>query len=132
MTLPGVDFGVVPGHLGWEVDKRPCRFSKQAGVLRVATSLGNTWGVTFQTRLSLPRSASGENGVVLREVAFLDHIGLPGEQLYAVRYVGTRAYLVTFRITDPLYVFDLLRSGFPCRVSIVLQIADGHRDDKKP
>jgi len=36
-----------------------------------------------------------------------DPIGLPGEQLYATRYIGDRAYVVTFRVTDPLYVLDL-------------------------
>ena len=30
-----------------------------------------------------------------------------GEQIYAVRYVGNKAYVVTFRQTDPLYVIDL-------------------------
>ncbi len=34
-------------------------------------------------------------------------IGLPGEQLYASRYIGNRGYLITFRVTDPLYVLDL-------------------------
>ena len=31
----------------------------------------------------------------------------PGEQLYAVRYVGDTAYLVTFLRTDPLFAIDL-------------------------
>lgn len=34
-------------------------------------------------------------------------IGLRGETLYATRYVGDMAYVVTFRQTDPLYVIDL-------------------------
>ncbi len=34
-------------------------------------------------------------------------IGLPEEQLYASRFIGDRAYFVTFRVTDPLYVLDL-------------------------
>lgn len=34
-------------------------------------------------------------------------IGKPGEQLYASRFLGDRAYLVSFRQTDPLYVVDL-------------------------
>ena len=34
-------------------------------------------------------------------------IGKPGERLYAARFLGDRAYLVTFRVTDPLYVIDL-------------------------
>lgn len=34
-------------------------------------------------------------------------IGKTGEQVFAVRFVGDRAYVVTFRFTDPLYVLDL-------------------------
>jgi uncharacterized secreted protein with C-terminal beta-propeller domain len=30
-----------------------------------------------------------------------------GEQIHAVRFIGTTAYVVTFRQTDPLYVVDL-------------------------
>jgi len=34
-------------------------------------------------------------------------IGKPNEDLYGVRFLGNRAYLVTFERTDPLYVIDL-------------------------
>jgi hypothetical protein len=34
-------------------------------------------------------------------------LGKPGEQLYASRFIGARGYLVTYRLTDPLYVLDL-------------------------
>jgi hypothetical protein len=34
-------------------------------------------------------------------------IGKPNEQVYAVRFDGDRAYVVTFLRTDPLYVLDL-------------------------
>ena len=34
-------------------------------------------------------------------------IGLQGERLYASRFLGDTAYLVTFRTVDPLYVIDL-------------------------
>jgi len=40
-------------------------------------------------------------------------IGLPGERLYATRYIGNRAYVVTFRVTDPLYVLDLSNPADP-------------------
>ena len=40
-------------------------------------------------------------------------IGLPGERLYATRFVGNRAYVITFRITDPLYVLDLNNPSDP-------------------
>ena len=39
--------------------------------------------------------------------------GLKGEQLYAARFVGDRGYLVTFRVTDPLYVIDLSNQEQP-------------------
>jgi inhibitor of cysteine peptidase len=31
----------------------------------------------------------------------------PGEQIYSVRYAGGKAYMVTFRTVDPLFVLDL-------------------------
>ena len=57
---------------------------------------------------------SNDNGVYVLDTsgATLDQVGqltglAPGEQLYAVRYVGNIAYLVTFLRTDPLFVVDL-------------------------
>ena len=37
----------------------------------------------------------------------------PGEQLYAVRFAGDKAYLVTFLRTDPLFVVDLSDPAAP-------------------
>jgi hypothetical protein len=96
--------GEVVGNLGWGTGKRPFRMSESDGILRVATSLGDTWTGTARTRLNLLRE--GEGGT-LEETAYVDHIGKPGERLYASRFVGDRGFLVTFRVTDPLYVFDL-------------------------
>ncbi|HAJ77397.1 MAG TPA: hypothetical protein DCM64_13220 [Gammaproteobacteria bacterium] len=48
-----------------------------------------------------------DNAGELQTVDFIDGIGKPGEQLYAARFFGDRAYLVTFRVIDPLYVVDL-------------------------
>lgn len=36
-----------------------------------------------------------------------NHIGKPGESIFAARILGDRAYVVTFRTIDPLYVLDL-------------------------
>lgn len=44
-------------------------------------------------------------------------IGKPGEDLYASRYVGDRAYLITFRMTDPVYVLDLSNPRDPSVLS---------------
>ncbi len=40
-------------------------------------------------------------------------LGHPGEQVYAVQFVGPRAYVVTFRQTDPLYVLDVSNPADP-------------------
>ena len=37
----------------------------------------------------------------------------PGEQLYATRYVGDKAYVVTWHVTDPLFVIDLADPTHP-------------------
>lgn len=106
--------GTVLGNLGWETEKRPFRFSQHEGVLRVATSEGNTWDLTAKTRLTLlqpqqadPGDEPGGSTESLVTLSYVGDIGEVGERLYAVRYVGDRAYLITFRATDPLYVFDL-------------------------
>jgi Beta propeller domain len=39
-----------------------------------------------------------------------------GERIYAVRFVGPLAYVVTFRQTDPLYVIDLHDVNHPAQV----------------
>ncbi len=47
-----------------------------------------------------------ENGEKLDVVGKVEGIA-PGESLYAARFLGTRAYLVTFLRIDPLFVVDL-------------------------
>lgn len=37
----------------------------------------------------------------------------PGERIYSVRFLGKRAYLVTFKQTDPLFVLDLSNPKAP-------------------
>jgi uncharacterized secreted protein with C-terminal beta-propeller domain len=47
-----------------------------------------------------------QNGKVLEQVGGVGGLG-KGERIYAVRFLGDRGYVVTFRQTDPLYVIDL-------------------------
>jgi len=53
-------------------------------------------------------------------------LGKAGEQLYASRFIGARGYLVTYRLTDPLYVLDLANPVDP-KVAGQLQVA-GYSD----
>jgi hypothetical protein len=51
-------------------------------------------------------------GGQLRQVGQLDGLG-PNEQIQSVRFVGDRAYVVTFRRMDPLFVIDLADPTHP-------------------
>ena len=50
-----------------------------------------------------------------------DELGKPNEDLYGVRFMGDRGYLVTFERTDPLYVIDLTDPSDP-KVTGTLEI----------
>lgn len=101
--------GEVDGHLGWEEDKKSFRMGENGDYLNVVTSIGDSWSGTSSTRLTVLKEAGGR----LATVNSIDGIGKPGEQLYAARFLGNRAYLVTFRLTDPLYVIDLADQANP-------------------
>ena len=118
--------GRVVGHLGWDPGKKPFRMGEHDGVLRVATSVGDDWNGTASTRLTLLREDTEATEFALRETAYLDNIGKEGERLFASRFIGDRAYLVTFRVTDPLYVFDL---SDPTRIQQLAEIEiEGYSD----
>ena len=104
--------GVVPGHLGWQEDKRSFRMGENNGVLKIATSLGNNWSVTTTTRVGVFQEST-DTEKQLEEISFIEDLGKPGERLYAARFIGDRGYLVTFRTTDPLYILDFSNAKNP-------------------
>ncbi len=120
--------GEVKGHLGWDQDKKSFRMGEHNGYLNIATSIGDTWQGTSSTSLSVLKEVAGSKK--LQAVKVIDGIGLKGEQLYAARFVGDRGYLVTFRVTDPLYVIDLSNQEQP-RIAGELRI-EGYSDYSHP
>ena len=75
------------------------------GMLRVAsTTTPDGWGSgpDSESRITVLREISGE----LIRIGLVDGLG-ETEQIYSVRFMGDRAYVVTFRQTDPLYTVDL-------------------------
>lgn len=78
--------------------------SEWEGNLRVASTTGDMWASGEQSRSRV--TVLAEDGGDLVEIGMVDGLG-EGEQIYAVRYVGATAYVVTFEQTDPLYVLDL-------------------------
>lgn len=91
--------GQVPGHL---LDQ--FSMSEHKGVLRVATTKGVPWGAT-ETSESMVVTMR-RDGEALREIGRAGGLG-KGERIYAVRFEGDTAYVVTFRQTDPFYTLDL-------------------------
>jgi len=70
------------------------------GNFRIATTTGDTWG----------NSNSLNHMYVLNEdlkiIGSVDDLA-KGERIYSTRFMGERAYMVTFRQVDPLFVVDL-------------------------
>ncbi|MBI5277253.1 MAG: beta-propeller domain-containing protein [Burkholderiales bacterium] len=136
-ALQGLDVdyrgsGEIAGHLGWDTEKMPYRMSEHDGDLRVVGFTGSTgWGFATQvagTTAQPQQQPSPATLTILREdaaqqklvkVASLPNaqrpapLGREGEQVYAVHFAGPRAYVVTFRRTDPLYVLDLSNPSDP-------------------
>lgn len=49
----------------------------------------------------------------LDEVGSIKGLGHPGERIYSVRFMEEKAFMVTFRLTDPFYTFDLTNHSNP-------------------
>jgi hypothetical protein len=74
------------------------------GVLRVATTIGFNTSNTIHT-FRLESDTMALLGT-LKGIA-------PTERIFAVRYIGKRGYVVTFRQTDPLFVVDFADPSAP-------------------
>ncbi|MDX8378358.1 MAG: beta-propeller domain-containing protein [Mariprofundales bacterium] len=99
----------VDGHLGWEQDKKSFRMGEFNNDLRIATSVGQGWNNAATHHINVLRDSANSMQIIasLPNAQRPKAIGKVGERLYAARFVGERAYLVTFRVIDPLYVVDL-------------------------
>jgi uncharacterized secreted protein with C-terminal beta-propeller domain len=78
------------------------------GYFRIATTTGH---------VSRIGSGSAKNHVYVLDEG-LDIVGrlegiAPGERIYSARFMGSKAYLVTFKKVDPLFVIDLSDSRNP-------------------
>lgn len=98
-------FGAVPGLIGWRGNPN-FRVDEENGLFRVLSSDYSERDPVHQ--LSVLR----QDGDALNIVAQLPNedqpeaIGKPGEDVYAVRFLGDKGYVVTFEQIDPLYVID--------------------------
>ena len=101
--------GQVPGDL-----LNQFSLSEDKGVLRAATT--DSSGSESQSYVTVLATRSGR----LEKVGQVGGLGR-SERIYAVRFIGDRGYVVTFRQTDPLYTLDLADPAHP-RVTGELKI----------
>ena len=97
--------GEVPGYV-----LNQFSMSEYNGYFRIATTVNNFNWRTFE-------EATSTNNVYVLDMN-LDVVGkledlAPGEQIYSVRFMGNRCYVVTFRNIDPLFVIDLSNPTSP-------------------
>ena len=110
----GLDYGgsgKVDGYLsgGSNADFRINEFQ---GDLRVVTTKwtgveGDRWDHQLFVLRKSPTALELETVATLPNASHSESIGKPDEDLYGVRFLGTKVYLVTFERIDPLYVLDL-------------------------
>ena len=82
--------------------------SEADDVFRIATTTGHVGGNSAHNTLSLLHEAADG----LEILGQIDNIA-PSEDIRSVRFDGEKAYMVTFKKTDPLYVFDLSNPSAP-------------------
>jgi hypothetical protein len=90
--------GVVPGHALSQL-----ALDERDGALRIATTRGRVPDPKAESAVTI--LVPGPAGTLVR-AGSIDHLA-PGEDLRAVRFDDDRAYVVTFKKTDPLFVLDL-------------------------
>ena len=69
------------------------------GYFRIATTTGQGWGASVRDHVYVLDED-------LNIIGRLEGIA-PGERIFSARFMGNRAYLVTFEQIDPLFVIDL-------------------------
>jgi inhibitor of cysteine peptidase len=89
--------GVAPGTI-----LNQFSMDEHNGYFRIATTTGNMWRsdeFTSKNNLYVLDESMAIRGKV-EDIA-------PGERIYSVRFIGDRAYMVTFKSVDPLFVIDV-------------------------
>jgi hypothetical protein len=95
--------GVVDGHV-----LNQFALDEYEGNLRVATSSGYVPSSSVHSQVTVLEQA----GTVLHKVGELDQLA-PLEDIRSVRFDGPRAFVVTFKKTDPLFVIGLADPAQP-------------------
>ena len=95
--------GTVPGNI-----LNQFSMDENNGYFRIATTKGDIWRNDENTSKNNLYVLDDE----LKIVGSIEDIA-PGEKIYSVRFMGDRAYMVTFKTVDPLFVIDLKDANNP-------------------
>ncbi len=93
--------GSVPGFL-----LNSYALSQYRGDLRVASTEEPPWFAEDTAAGGSRLTVLRQDGAALRPIGAVGGLGR-GQRIYAVRYLGDKAFVVTFRQVDPLYALDL-------------------------
>ncbi len=109
--------GDVDGQV-WRGGQSDFRMSEHNGDLRVMSTQFEWNNIdAFDHQLFVLRESASRRELTvvsqLPNAARPEEIGKPNEALYGVRFLGDRAYAVTFLQIDPLYVIDLADPADP-------------------
>jgi uncharacterized secreted protein with C-terminal beta-propeller domain len=88
--------GEVPGHV-----LNQFSMDEHNGYFRIATTVGYSWDQNNPSKNNV--YILDEN---LNRVSEIENIA-PGEQIYSARFMGDKAYIVTFKNIDPFFTIDL-------------------------
>jgi len=99
--------GFIKGNLGWQ--NPSFRMSEYNDHLRIISTKRSEPNDLIHQLYVLKDNAAGKMELIstLPNETRPERIGKPGENITAVRYYGSRAYVVTFERIDPLYVINL-------------------------
>jgi uncharacterized secreted protein with C-terminal beta-propeller domain len=95
VTEDGV--GSVPGYI-----LNQFSMDESDGYFRIATTVGDAWRNDKYTSMNGVYVLDGSMKVVGKVEGLASR-----ETIKSVRFIGSKAYMVTFRTTDPLFVLDL-------------------------
>jgi Beta propeller domain len=114
-TTVGSTLGSVPGYILNQFSMDHIN-QNDVDYLRVATSTQSIWAPNAEgiwentanstSQVSILQFNDGAAGA-MPMVGKITDLGKPGEQIYSVRFIGDKGFVVTFLQTDPFYTLDL-------------------------
>ncbi len=101
--------GEVPGHL-----LNQFSMDEDGSDFRIATTVGAVWGGFRgeETQKSYNNVYVLNSSSLSERRGQIEHLAA-GETIYSVRFLGERAYMVTFKKIDPFFVIDLADGANP-------------------